>query len=168
MSVEMMIVCESASEARREMLVLLGLESPCSACTEPHIIASSDVPPDQVSVIETDPPVAVAETPAKGKRGRPAKKAADPVVEPTADEPPVEPSNVVDGVEYEDVKEDVKRTAADLRAACVAAVDRVEYDVVAKFLSDNYGTTVAAEVPADKLNEAYDKVSALGVSKGAF
>jgi hypothetical protein len=105
--------------------------------------------------------VPVEEKKPKGRRGRPPKteeattEAADTSAADTS-------STTVDasGVEYEDVEE--KITAADLRAACIAAVDRSDVATVQNLLRERYNTVVAAEVPADKLNEAFKMVEAVG------
>jgi hypothetical protein len=161
MSVRLFIDSATAADARQEMMTLLGLSWEKPAC-EPVV---EDVPACE-PVVETDVPTEpVVEEKKKGTRGRPKKTevVATPEATPEATSDVV-PSNVdAAGVEYEDVDEPVKRTAAELRDACIKAVDRTSYEMVQKFLKDNYGTAVAAEVPADKITEAFDKVSKLAI-----
>lgn len=168
MSVRLFIDSATASEARQEMMTLLGLG--CCAVVPPTAEVCEPVTPvdDQPTAspsYDGVPAQPVVEEKSKGKRGRP-KKAAEATVETEATvEAEVVPSNVdASGVEYEDVTEEaVKRTPAELRDACIKAVDRTSYEMVQKFLKDNYGTVVAAEVPADKITEAFDKVSKLAI-----
>lgn len=153
--VQIIFTCETAGQARAEMLELLGLSTSAKTCcpVEPAEVVEAAEAADESE--SADEPAASGK---KKRRGRPPKVTTEEEVTPSTTD--------ANGVEYEDVA--TPRTVADLRAACIAAADRVGVDVVQKLLQDNYKTAVAAEVPADKLSGAFDAVSALSADERPF